>query len=118
MGNTGTPSVISAASSAPSSFGSVKSNSGNLVLTIAEVAMGSASTDYATGGQPVTLPTGMPGALVAVVPLEAHDGTRMWFWNGSRSAPKLVAYDAFATEEGNATTVNSVTLTVLFISAV
>jgi hypothetical protein len=75
-----------------------------------------AGATYATGGQPVTPPEGVVGKkLKGIVVLTYHDGTRLWVWDGSTSAPKLKAYDAFATEEANGTNTSGVTLQLLFI---
>lgn len=77
-------------------------------------AGGSATTDYATGGQPFSLPSDCAGAqFVSLEVISRTPLTRQWSWNGSQSAPKLMAEDAFATQEGNGTTVNSDTLTCL-----
>lgn len=77
-------------------------------------APGSASTDYATNGQPFSLTSDFAGAeFVSLNVLASTPQTRVWKWNGSQSAPKLMAHDAFATEEGNGTTVNTDTLTCL-----
>lgn len=68
-------------------------------------------SNYATGGVALTMPTDIKGQqLVCLDLITRHDGTRIWEWDGSTSAPKLKAYDAFATEEGAATVVSSVTL--------
>lgn len=73
---------------------------------------GSAATDYATNGQTISLPTEIKGAqFVSAEVIAVSALTRRWEWDGSQSAPKLVARDAFATEEGNATTVNTDTIT-------
>lgn len=70
------------------------------------------SSSYATGGETLGgLPTGV-GTLQAVTVHNGHDGTRMWFWNGNTSTPKLIAYDAFATEEGSTTNVSTAVLSV------
>lgn len=72
---------------------------------------GSASADYATGGQPLTLPSDVKGKeFCGAIVLNPFDGARAWQWNGSTSAPKLIAYDGFAAEEGATATVNGVTL--------
>lgn len=69
------------------------------------------SATYATGGETISLPADAKiGDIVAIELVTRHDGTRIWEWNGSTSAPKVIAYDAFATEEGNGTNVSSVTL--------
>jgi hypothetical protein len=75
-----------------------------------------AGSTYATGGQPVTLPLGVEGRkFKGILLMTYHDGTRTWVWDGSTSAPKLKAYDAFSTEEANATNVSAVSHTALFI---
>ena len=64
---------------------------------------------YATGGVAVTLPDEIRGkTLVAVDLLEHHDGTRHYYWDSSAS--KIVALDAFATEEGNGTDLSAINL--------
>ena len=69
------------------------------------------SASYATGGETISLPADAKlGDLVAIELITRHDGTRIWEWNGSKTAPKVIAYDAFATQEGNATDVSGVTL--------
>lgn len=69
------------------------------------------SSSYATGGETIALPTDAKlGDIVAIELITRHDGTRIWEWNGSTSAPKVIAYDAFATEEGSTTNVSGVTL--------
>jgi hypothetical protein len=78
------------------------------------IVPGSASTDYATNGQPFVMPSDIKGAQFdSLQVLSRTPLTRQWSWNGSQSAPKLVAEDAFATEEGNGTTVNTDSLTCL-----
>lgn len=108
MGNTADPTLVSG----------VRYQSATGPGTVEEwlitVAPGSASTDYATNGQPFTMPSHLHGLeFDSLVVIASTPATRTWRWNGSRSAPKLIAYDAFATEEGNATTVNTDTLTCL-----
>ena len=69
------------------------------------------SASYATGGETIALPADAKlGDIVAIELITRHDGTRIWEWNGSTTAPKVIAYDAFATQEGNATDVSAVTL--------
>lgn len=104
MAATGTPSL-----SAGSSYGPVRAfGLGSVTLAFATVTVGAT---YATGGQPVTLPGEIAGrTLAAITVLNPHDGTRLWVWNGSTSAPTLMAYDAFATQEGNATDTSAVTV--------
>jgi len=68
-------------------------------------------SNYATGGVELTMPSSIKGKQLRAIDLiTRHDGTRLWEWDGSTSTPKLKAYDAFATEEGAATVVSSVTL--------
>lgn len=81
---------------------------------ICTVAPGSASSDYATGGQPFVLPADIKGAKVdAIMVVASTPQTRVWKWDGSTSSPKLMAHDGFATEEGAGTTVNTDTVTCL-----
>lgn len=78
------------------------------------VAPGSAATDYATGGQPFTMPTKVKGTeFVSIVVLASTPNTRVWKWDGSVASPKLIALSGFATEATAATTVNTDTLTCL-----
>lgn len=74
------------------------------------------SNSYATGGETLVVPSGY-GTVHAVDIITRHDGTRVWEWNGNTSTPKAIAYDAFATQEGNATDVSAVTLHIAFIFA-
>lgn len=108
MGATGTPTILDgwrlAAAIGPGSYEQY----------LISFAGGSGATDYATNGQPFTMPTDIKGVqFVALEVQHRTPFTRNWFWNASQSAPKLVALDAFATEEGNGTTVNTDTLTAL-----
>lgn len=66
------------------------------------------SASYATGGDTLTVPT-ITGASLAEVRITAQPPamTRIWAWDGSTSTPKLIAYDAFATQEANATNVSA-----------
>lgn len=72
------------------------------------------SNSYATGGETLVVPAGY-GTVYAVEIITRHDGTRIWEWDKSTSTPKAIAYDAFATQEGNATDVSAVTLYIKFI---
>lgn len=72
------------------------------------------SNSYATGGETLVVPSGY-GTLYAVEIINRHDGTRIWEWTNGTTTPKAKAYDAFATEEGNATDVSAVTLYIKFI---
>lgn len=72
------------------------------------------SNSYATGGETLPVPAGH-GTLYAVEIITRHDGTRIWEWTNGTSTPKAIAYDAFATQEGNATDVSAVTLYVKYI---
>lgn len=74
------------------------------------------SSSYATGGETLTVPTLTGYTLYEVrITSQPPAGTRLWAWDGSTSTPKLKAYDAFATQEGNATDVSA---DVLFIELV
>ena len=107
MASTATPTL-----GGGSTYGPVRAYGlGSVTQVIASATVGAT---YATGGQPVTLPGEISGRdLLAVEVLNPHDGTRLWVWNGSTAAPKLIAYDAFATEEGNTTDTSGVTARVL-----
>ena len=109
MADTATPSQTGG-----SSFGKVRGFGINgMTFYFASVLAGAT---YATGGQPVTPPPEISGKdLLAVTVLNPHDGTRIWSWNGSTTAPKLVAYDAFATQEGNGTDVSAVPLVLMWV---
>lgn len=110
MGALGTPTILDSwrdrAATGP----------GTYETYLVTMAGGSASSDYATGGQTFSLTDvadyrGAQFVSLEVIAVSAI--TRRWEWDGSQSAPKLVARDAFATEEGNTTTVNTDTLTCL-----
>ncbi len=69
------------------------------------------SDTYLTGGMDLTLPDEISDRRFdGIILTKANDGTRRWDWNGSRTAPKLLAYDAFVTEEGNATSIAGIVL--------
>lgn len=108
MANTGTPTLLG------TGLGDVLGRSKGPLHFI--IGTATAGATYATGGQPVTAPAGVQGTkLKGIIILNPHDGTRLWVWDGSTSAPKLKAYDAFATEEANATDTSAVSLTLLYI---
>lgn len=76
------------------------------------------SASYSTGGDTITLPAGLKGEIVAcdVISSGADFANRTYIWNGTAgSGAKIVAMDAFKTEEGNTTDLSSVTLTLLAI---
>lgn len=79
------------------------------------------SSSYSTGGDTLTFPYGATAAqsrgkrLRAVVVLRPADGTRIYSWNGSTSAPTIQAFTAIATEVTAATNLSAVTLPVLFV---
>lgn len=82
----------------------------DLVVVPVSLTFGGSDT-YVTGGYAIVLPDEIAELqLVDVLMSKAHDGTRRWEWDGSQSAPKLLAYDAFATEEGNGANIASVVL--------
>lgn len=109
MAATGTPDAAGG-----SSYGIARAYGiGGVTFYIDSVTAGAT---YATGGQPVTAPPEISGKdLLGVVVLTPHDGTRHWVWDGSTSAPKLMAYDAFATQEGNGADTSATTLTLMWI---
>ncbi len=75
-----------------------------------------ASDTYPTNGMAVTLPDELAERqIVDIILTKAHDGTRRWEWDGSQSAPMLLAYDAFATEEGNTTSIADIVLRAILI---
>lgn len=95
-------------------YGVVRGYPGDLTLYFCEVPSGSA---YATGGVDLTLPTEVKGLdLLFVIIANPNDGTRVWQWDGSRTAPKLFARDAFVTQEG-AGAITPVTLDVMMVFA-
>lgn len=108
MANTVAPTLIG------SSDGPALARSdGRLVFILGTFTAGAT---YATGGQPLTEPAGVQGmSFKGIAILNPFDGTRRWVWDGSTSAPKLLAYDAYDTEEGAATDVSAVSLTAIFI---
>lgn len=76
------------------------------------------SASYATGGDTVTLPADVKGEIVAldIISSGADFANRTYIWNGTAgSGAKIVAMDAYKTEEGNATDLSAVTLTCLAI---
>lgn len=74
------------------------------------------SDTYVTGGMTITLPDEVSDfKFEGILITKGNDGTRRWDWNGSRTAPKLLAYDAFVTEEGNATSIASIVLEVILV---
>jgi len=108
MGATGTPTILSG-TRLECTIGP-----GTMEEYLITFAGGSGATDYATNGQPFTMPSKVKGTeFDSLQVLSRSPFTRAWQWNGSRSAPTLVALDAFATEEGAGTTVNTDTLTCL-----
>lgn len=76
-----------------------------------------AGDTYLTGGMTVTLPDELSERQVDTVIVltpegdAATDGVRTWFWSGSTN--KLIANDAFSTEEGNGTSIAGVVLQLL-----
>lgn len=87
----------------------------DLTLVPLSITFGGSDT-YVTGGLAVTLPDEISEMLVTdIILTKAHDGTRRWEWDGSTSAPKILAYDAHATEEGNGTSIASVVLRAILV---
>jgi hypothetical protein len=77
------------------------------------------SASYSTGGDTLTLPTSdvRGKGLVGVNILTRQDGTRFYDWNGSVSAPKIVAYTAGNAQVASTTDLSAVTLRVELIYA-
>lgn len=69
------------------------------------------SASYATGGDTLTLPT-LPGWVLHKVCLDLWIvGANMFVWNGSASAPKILALTALpSTQVGAATNLSTTTL--------
>lgn len=87
----------------------------DMVAVPLRITLGGSDT-YVTGGMAVTLPDELAERqVVDIILTKAHDGTRRWEWDGSQSAPKLLAYDAHATEEGNGTAVASIVLRAILL---
>lgn len=86
---------------------------GTLKLGIYNITPASGASDYATGGQDITAPADVSGEFLFAAVLGRTPLTRTWHWNGSQSAPKLIAEDAFGTQEGAGADVSGDTLYVL-----
>lgn len=88
----------------------------DLILVPLSITFGGSDT-YLTGGMTLTLPDEFSErTLVDVILTKDFDGTRVWRWDGTQGLTgKLLAYDAFATEEGNATSIASVVLRAILI---
>jgi len=87
------------------------------MLTLVPVTLTFGASDtYLTGGYDVVLPDAVSEQkLEAIVFSNDFDGTRVWRWDGSKTTPKLLAYDAFATEEGNATSIASAVISLILV---
>ncbi len=86
-----------------------------LTLVPVTITFGGSDT-YVTGGMDLTLPDGISEQkLEGVIFTDDYDGTRVWRWDGSKTSPKLLAYDAFATEEGNATSIASAVISLILV---
>jgi hypothetical protein len=87
---------------------------GKRELVLKAKVTGSAS--YATGGDTLSVPAPSGYTLYEVrVTSQPSTFIREWRWDQNVSTPKLIAYDAVNTQEGNATDVSA---DVLFIEAV
>ncbi len=87
----------------------------DLAMVPVSLTFGGSDT-YVTGGYAVVLPDEIAElAIVDIIITKAHDGTRRWEWDGSQSSPKILAYDAFATEEGNGTAIASIVLRAILV---
>jgi len=72
------------------------------------------SGSYTTGGDPVTLPKGRGMKLRGIQLLVRYDGTRLYEWNGSITAPTIKAWSALGTEVTAATSLSAVQLPAIF----
>lgn len=74
-----------------------------LILAPVTITFGSSDT-YVTGGYSIVLPDGLEHHklvdILSSLP-RSGSGARDWRWNGDPADPKLLAYDAFNTQEGN-----------------
>lgn len=87
----------------------------NVTLVPATITFGGSDT-YVTGGYTIVLPDEISEQkFEGIVLTKDFDGTRVWKWDGSRTTPKLLAYDAFATEEGNGTSIASMVLEAIIL---
>jgi hypothetical protein len=91
----------------------VSRGGGKRELVLRAKLTGSAS--YATGGDTVTLPAPDGYTLYELRVTSQPPATRTYVWDQSTSAPKLIAFDAFATQEANATNVSA---DVIFVEAI
>lgn len=91
----------------------VNGANGNMVVPVSFTL----SSSYATGGDTLTLPTSPPQfagwQLQSVIVLNPMDGTRIYSWNASATAPKIQAWTAIATEVTAATDLHTVTIQAL-----
>ena len=74
------------------------------------------SASYSTGGDTITLPADVHGDIVAacVLAYGADYANRTFVWNGQAgSSAKVVALDAFKTEESASQDLSGVTVTLL-----
>ena len=111
MGSTGTSTVIGA-TNGPLEGQGLPVNSSVVIFTT------KMSSSYATGGDTVTLPSDIRGEIVALAVLSSGSdfANRTYIWNGATgSSAKIVAMDAFKTDEGNGTDLSAVTLTCLAV---
>lgn len=112
MANTGTPTPLGGGTGP--AMGLAK---GQLVFIPATLTAGAT---YATGGNPITLPAAAKGMklrqfiLTRDIPAAATD--RIYFWDGSATAPKLVAkVISTAAEVANAVDTSADTLAGIFV---
>lgn len=69
------------------------------------------SNSYATGGDTLTLPSGLAlgRELEAVILMNPYDGTRFYQWDGSKTAPKINGWVmSTGAEVANATDLSAV----------
>ena len=115
MGSMGTPSVDGGGGGG--SFAPVRGLSRGGQYEV--IATSTLSNSYATGGDTVTLPGEVSGKdLLGLEILNWNDGTRMYVWDGSVSAPKIKSLTALpATQSTAATDLSAVILRIRFTFA-
>lgn len=72
------------------------------------VGTGALSNSYATGGDTLSLPSGL-GTLKILTISPEHNGTYYLQWDGGTGTVKIKAYSAFATQVTAATDLSAVT---------
>jgi hypothetical protein len=73
------------------------------------------SNSYATGGDTLTLPNIKGKVLRQVIITASSDGTRLYNWNQSATAPTIIAYSALGTQVTAATDLHTTTITGILV---